>query len=169
MSSTDIFIDNLRNFYLHQNTYMPPSIKDPPYISLRYIANKINVSSSTMLNWSAKRSSPSINHLIETAFIINTEPYQLLIKDNPAILSTETYWKPYSIDDLYKNLKVLQLEKGVNEGFFAKDYTCKYNISYRNFMYIINGKRKSINLKTLDDLSVVLSVEPYLIVKGNNK
>lgn len=169
MSSTDILIQNLKSYSLHEFSLSNanPIRKSKPD-SMRSIAKKINFSQSVLLNWSSNRSSPNIEQIIEIAYIINTEPYQLLIENNSALWSPMSYFKPYTINDFYNNLRTLRLEKGIHQNIFDNDYSCSYDMTYREFLRYINGKNKNFTLKALDIFAEILQVEPYMILKGRD-
>lgn len=150
IESKTILINNLKSYY---------NVR-----SIRLLARKMNYSHSILLNWSSNRSSPSISQLNEIAYNLGVEASQLLIENNVLTLSTPI-WKDNVEKKLIENLDRLKLEKDINEKTFNEN--C--GMSYRSFLRFTNGKSKIINLRNLDTLACILSVNTYELLEGRLK
>lgn len=132
--------------------------------SNRVVAKKLGLSLNVIKNWSSGRSSPSIRQIDEIAFIMNVEVSQLLIPDNLFTLDTPL-WKEGALKIFSVNLGKLKNEKGITEKNFDKIYNNVSDINYRRFLDYIRGDVKRLNLKKLDQLSRMLSVEPHKLLE----
>ncbi len=154
MSSVDILLNNLKRHYAVNST--------------RALASKLNLSESVVLNWSSKRSSPSIKQINEIAYILGVDVAQLLIPNNIFNIYTPI-WK----DDIEKivinNLGKLKLEQEIYEEDFYVKASGVCTMGYRTFLRYINGKNKTINLDKLDNLAKILSVDTYQLLERVNK
>ncbi|MCL8204161.1 helix-turn-helix domain-containing protein [Ligilactobacillus agilis] len=147
MRSIDILLNNLQKYY--------------NISSLRKISKKIGVSESILLNWSSGRSSPSLKQLDEIAYLLNVEVSELLI-NNANINISSPIWRDNISKILIENIGRFKQEKGINKLWFD---TNDSNISYWSFLYYLNGKNKSVNLETLDELAKILDVQVYQLLE----
>lgn len=149
-SSKEVLLKNLKNYC---NCY-----------SNRALAKKLGISLDVVKNWSCGRSSPSIKQIDEIAFRINVEVAQLLIPDNTFTLDTPL-WKEEVLNDFVVKLGRLKNEKGITEKYFEINYRDFSDINYRRFLDYIRGDVKKFNLKKLDQLAVMLCIEPYELLR----
>lgn len=151
MDSTEILLENLkRHFSVASN---------------RYLAKKINVSTSIVLNWSSGRSSPNLKCIDEIAYFLGIATYQLLIPNNTFNINTPI-WRDTVKIDLQNNIGRLKFEKDIHESSFYSLPMVHNKMSYRSFLRYINGKNKNINLKKIDILSEIFSVKSYELLES---
>lgn len=151
MNSTEILLENLkRHFSVASN---------------RYLAKKINVSTSIVLNWSSGRSSPNLKCIDEIAYFLGIATYQLLIPNNTFNINTPI-WRDTVKIDLQNNIGRLKFEKDIHESSFYNLPMVHNKMSYRSFLRYINGKNKNINLKKIDILSEIFSVKSYELLES---
>lgn len=150
MNSTDILLANLKQYF---------SVN-----SLHVLAKKIDISVYVILNWSSGRSSPNIKSIDQIAYTLGIATYQLLIPNNSFTIDTPI-WKDVLNKDLIMNIGRLKNEKGISESIFYKKNLSKGKMSYRTFLRYVNGQYKKINLKTLDILADIFSVETFELIQ----
>lgn len=151
MSSTEIMLNNLKQHFL-VNSY-------------RKLAKKINISTSIVLNWSSGRSSPNLKNVDDIAYFLGIATYQLLIPNNTFNIDTPI-WKDTLKSNLLNNINRLKYEKDIHESSFYKKVMSDNKISYRSFLRYANGKNKNINLKKIDIIAEILSVESYKLIES---
>lgn len=149
MDSTEIVLDNLRRHF---------SVS-----SYRNLAKKINISSSIVLNWSSSRTSPSLKNIDEIAYHLGVATYQLLIPNNCFNIDTPI-WRDTVRMDLLNNIGRLKFEMDIHESSFYKLSLGNSKMSYRSFLRYANGTNKSINLKKLDIIAEILTVNSYELI-----
>lgn len=154
MNSTEIVLDNLRRHF-SANSY-------------RNLAKKINISSSKILNWSSGRTSPSLKSIDEIAYYLGIATYQLLIPNNCFSISTPI-WRDTIETDLSYNIGRLKFEKDIHESSFYRLSLENSKMSYRSFLRYANGTNKNINLKKLDIIAEILSVNPYELIESEQE
>lgn len=147
MRSIDIFLNNLQKHY---------NIN-----SLRKLSKKIGISENILLNWSSGRSSPNLEQLDEIAYRINVEVSELLVYELNVNI-TSSFWRENVNKTFIENLERLKQEKCIDKSWFDTNYS---NISYWSFLYYLNGKNKSVNLKTLDKLAKILDIQVYKLLE----
>lgn len=151
MSSTEIMLNNLKQHFL-VNSY-------------RKLAKKINISTSIILNWSSGRSSPNLKNVDDIAYFLGIATYQLLIPNNTFNIDTPI-WKDTLKSNLLNNINRLKYEKDIHESSFYKKVMSGNKMSYRSFLRYANGKNKNINLKKIDIIAEILSVESYKLIES---
>ncbi|RGQ84025.1 hypothetical protein DWY77_05005 [Megamonas rupellensis] len=151
MSSTEIMLNNLKQHFL-VNSY-------------RKLAKKINISTSIVLNWSSGRSSPNLKNVDDIAYFLGIATYQLLIPNNTFNIDTPI-WKDTLKSNLLNNINRLKYEKDIHESSFYKKVMSDNKMSYRSFLRYANGKNKNINLKKIDIIAEILSVESYKLIES---
>lgn len=151
MSSTEIMLNNLKQHFL-VNSY-------------RKLAKKINISTSIVLNWSSGRSSPNLKNVDDIACFLGIATYQLLIPNNTFNIDTPI-WKDTLKSNLLNNINRLKYEKDIHESSFYKKVMSDNKMSYRSFLRYANGKNKNINLKKIDIIAEILSVESYKLIES---
>lgn len=151
MSSTEIMLNNLKQHFL-VNSY-------------RKLAKKINISTSIVLNWSSGRSSPNLKNVDGIAYFLGIATYQLLIPNNTFNIDTPI-WKDTLKSNLLNNINRLKYEKDIHESSFYKKVMSDNKMSYRSFLRYANGKNKNINLKKIDIIAEILSVESYKLIES---
>ena len=151
MSSTEIMLNNLKQHFL-VNSY-------------RKLAKKINISTSIVLNWSSGRSSPNLKNVDDIAYFLGIATYQLLIPNNTFNIDTPI-WKDTLKSNLLNNINRLKYEKDIHESSFYKKVMSDNKMSYRSFLRYANGKNKNINLKKIDIIAEILSVESYKLIEN---
>lgn len=154
MNSTEIVLDNLRRHF---------SVG-----SYRNLAKKINISSSMILNWSSGRTSPSLKSIDEIAYYLGIATYQLLIPNNCFNINTPI-WRDTVKTDLSNNIGRLKFEMDIHESSFYKLSLGNSKMSYRSFLRYANGTNKNVNLKKLDIIAEILSVNPYELIESEKK
>lgn len=150
MDSTEILLENLKSYY---------SVS-----SNRALAKKLNLSESVVLNWSAGRSSPSIEQINEIAYILGVDVSQLIIPNNIFDVYTPI-WRDKIKETIINNLKRLKLELDIHESNFYMSFYGEEKMSYRTFLRYINGQNKKMNLKNLDKLADILTVKTYELLE----
>lgn len=148
MRTIDILLDNLREHYAID--------------SLRKLAKKMEISGELLLNWSSGRSSPKLEQLDAIAYLLNVEVSELLVQD-VKISITSPIWRDNVKRDLIENLGRFKQEKGISKSWFEKN---SYSLSYWSFLYYTNGKNRTVNLKTLDELAKILDVQTYQLLES---
>lgn len=148
MRTIDILLDNLREYYAID--------------SLRKLARKMEISGELLLNWSSERSSPKLEQLDAIAYHLNVEVSELLVQDIE-ISITSPIWRDNVERDLIENLGRFKQEKDIRKSWFEKN-SC--SLSYWSFLYYTNGKNKTVNLKTLDELAKILDVQTYQLLES---
>ena len=151
MSSTEIMLNNLKQHFL-VNSY-------------RKLAKKINISTSIVLNLSSGRSSPNLKNVDDIAYFLGIATYQLLIPNNTFNIDTPI-WKDTLKSNLLNNINRLKYEKDIHESSFYKKVMSDNKMSYRSFLRYANGKNKNINLKKIDIIAEILSVESYKLIES---
>ena len=151
MSSTEIMLNNFKQHFL-VNSY-------------RKLAKKINISTSIVLNWSSGRSSPNLKNVDDIAYFLGIATYQLLIPNNTFNIDTPI-WKDTLKSNLLNNINRLKYEKDIHESSFYKKVMSDNKMSYRSFLRYANGKNKNINLKKIDIIAEILSVESYKLIES---
>lgn len=74
-------------------------------------------------------------------------------------------WKEGVLNDFVVKLGRLKNEKGITEKYFEINYRDFSDINYRRFLDYIRGDVKRFNLKKLDQLAVMLCIEPYELLR----
>ena len=151
LNSTKIVLDNLKRHFLVK--------------SYRNLAKKINISVSVILNWSSSRSSPDLKNIDDIAYFLGVATYQLLIPNNSFNIDTPI-WKDTLKTSFLNNLGRLKYEKDIHETSFYKKSMSNNKMSYRSFLRYVNGKNKRVNLKKLDIIAEILSVESYKLIES---
>lgn len=151
MRTIDILLDNLRKYYATD--------------SLRKLAKKMEISGELLLNWSSGRSFPKLVQLDAIAYHLNVEVSELLVQDIE-ISITSPIWRDNVERDLIVNLGRFKQEKDIRKSWFEKN-SC--SLSYWSFLYYVNGKNKTVNLKTLDELAKILDVQTYQLLESRKK
>lgn len=148
MRTIDILLNNLRKYYAID--------------SLRKLAKKIEISGDILLNWSSGRSSPRLEQLDAIAYRLNIEVSELLVQDIK-ISITSPIWRDNVQRNLIENLGRFKQEKDICKSWFKKN-SC--SLSYWSFLFYVNGKNRTVNLKTLDELAKILDVRTYQLLES---
>lgn len=75
-------------------------------------------------------------------------------------------WKDTLKSNLLNNINRLKYEKDIHESSFYKKVMSDNKMSYRSFLRYANGKNKNINLKKIDIIAEILSVESYKLIES---
>lgn len=154
MNSTDILLNNLKKYFLTD--------------SLRILSKKLNISVYIILNWSSGRSSPNIKNVDQIAYLLGVATYQLLIPNNSLSINTPI-WKDTLNSNLLENLGKLKNEKDIHERSFYEENLGHGKMAYRSFLRYVNGQYKRINLKTLDILADIFSVQSFELIQNESE
>ena len=127
---------------------------------------KILIFSGDMfLNWSSGRVSPKLNQFDEIAYSMNIAVSELLIRDDE-LSFISPIWRDNIERTLLENIERYKHEHNINKSQFRENSS---NLKCEKFLYYLNGKNKTINLKTLDKLAKLLKVQTYQLVEKENK
>lgn len=154
MNSTEILLDNLKRHFAVN--------------SIRGLALKLDFSVSIILNWSSGRTSPNIKNINDIAYSIGIATYQLLIPNNSFDITTPI-WRDTVEKDLLSNIGRLKFEQDIHESSFYRNYKHEYKMSYRTFLRYVNGQNKNINLKKLDILAEIFSVQTFELIESERE
>lgn len=146
ISSVEILLDNLQRYYSCS--------------SYRSLSKKIPFSVNVVLNWSSGRTYPSIKQIDKIAFFIGIDASHLLIPNNCINIDTPP-WKDRLNETIVYNLGKIKCEKALTES----TYPDNAGITYRTFLYYLNGHISNLNLSKLDKLAIILDVKPYQLLE----
>lgn len=146
-NSTEILIKNLKKHYKVN--------------SLRDLGRKVGYSDSVILNWSGRRTSPSLKQISDIAYGLNVHASELFVEVEDNVFTLETpVWKDNVINTVFANLGRLQKEREV-DALKLDENSDIWDKSHRTFLRCIGEKdeekNKSLNLQTLDKLAIIFN------------